>query len=595
MSNHNLWLRHNFPKKDIDIPALLIIQYKGSLGKKQTKTHFKVAPKHWNSKSQRINPEHLSLYPNIQEGIDSIKTGFTKQYDLLNKGEVTVQTVFDNLTFKRDLSGSIREFLNKTSHYSKSTINSYLDKLNGIEKYVGSEIKINQIGDRTEVLKIKMILESTPQLGNGGASYMKMLRTLSNNWDFKTKEIYKDAIPKTTESIKDKGFTPNQIKMGMNNIQTVAQLEAYLLWLYSFCLRGMTGKDIPNLDEESLEFENEDIPFNHYHSLGDSIKSTDPKRPSFTSKIHYSSARGKTGVHGKRLYNAFPTLFIKEWLRYCIGVAHPQYAYKGDDRIRLYNFQTKTNNNTVIPEGEVKWKKLKDVYYPMYKKQFGGSLHTARHTYQDCMERLGLSDFEQKRQIDHKVSKKALAAYAGKTGFLIQEDINQINVIEEFDMVEIVKMLCTKFIGRRDIENRPYSDNNIQVEFLLFSVLSEFKMDKYNWTGNDEKTYRKLIDALKFKGKLVLDKEKNEWVNVEPKVEDYEGQLLSYHNRREEFIQKSHISLENPSKSGIKFKFRVPEWAKDKLNEGISVPKELLETLKENKVEELHVFKENVE
>lgn len=584
MLTHKLWLKPN-GKIDSNIPQIISIYYKRSDNfRKQTKTDYKVAPIHWDSKSKSIKSQYLDKYPDVQEGIDSIKASFTKQYELLNKGQATIDTVFDNLTYKRDLNIPLSEFLNKTRSYSITSINSYKEKLKGVEKHIGKKLLINALGDRTEVLKIKRILEEST-LGNGAVSYMKMLRTLAGNFDFDTKKIYKDAIPRKTESYKE-GFSSAQIKLGINKIQTVQQLEAYLFWLYSFCLKAMTGIDIPNLDKECLVFENEDIQLNHYHLLGNLIKSTDPNRPSFTSKVHYNLIRGKSGIYSKGLYNGFPVLFIKEWLRYCIRIGHPQYAYNGDDPIRLFNFKTKDKKSNLIPEGATKWKALKDVYRDMYKKLFNGSLHRTRHTYQGCMERLGFTAFEQKRQISHTVSKDALQNYAGNIGVKTKEDLNQLSIIEEFDVVAILKMLCEKFLGTKDIYDRPYNDSKIKMEFLLFSVLSEFKSDKFNWTNNDEKIYQKLLDDLKFKGVPELDKVTGEYILKEPTEEDFEGRLLLMHQKREEFASKSGISLEKPSKSGIKFKFRVPDWAKDKINEGITIPEDILTKLEQNNIED---------
>lgn len=564
MISHKLWLKPN-GKTDLETPQAISIYYKRSDNfRKQCKTNFKVAPIHWDSKAKRIKPKYLELYPDVQEGLDTIVRSFTKQYKLLNKGEVVIDTVFENLTFKRDLTGSVRGFLKQTNSYSQTSLNSYNDKLNGIEKHIGGQLNINQLGDRTEVLKIKKKLEES-SLGNGAASYMKMLRTLAGNFDFDTKRIYKDAIPMQRESLKE-GFTSAQIKAGINKIQTVQQLEAYLLWLYSFCLKAMTGNDIPNLDIKSLKFENTQIPLNHYHQLGEYIKSEDPDRPSFYSKVHYGINRGKTGIAASGLYNAFPILFIKDWLRYCIRIAHPQYAYNGDDPIRLYNFKTKDRNGNPIEEGQSKWKSLKDVYYDVYGKLFNGSLHKTRHTYQSCMERLGLNAFEQKRQITHKVDKEALQNYAGSFGIKVKEDLNQLSVIEEFDINKIVKMLAIKFIGAKDIYDKPYADTKINIEFALTSFLMDLKTDKYNWSMREEKMYQKLLDDLKFKGIEEYNRITNEWESREPTENDYEGQLLALHNRKKEYTNKAGIELGKPSKKGsINFKFKIPDWAKEKI------------------------------
>ena len=39
MASHNLWLRLNFPKKNVESPQVICIWYKGVFGKKQRKTN----------------------------------------------------------------------------------------------------------------------------------------------------------------------------------------------------------------------------------------------------------------------------------------------------------------------------------------------------------------------------------------------------------------------------------------------------------------------------------------------------------------------------------------------------------------------------
>ena len=40
---------------------------------------------------------------------------------------------------------------------------------------------------------------------------------------------------------------------GISRIETLQDLEAYLFFLYSFCLRGLSGKDIFQMRDEDFE------------------------------------------------------------------------------------------------------------------------------------------------------------------------------------------------------------------------------------------------------------------------------------------------------------------------------------------------------
>lgn len=567
MLTHKLWLKPN-GKLDNKTPQVISIYYKRSDNyRKQCKTDYKVCPIHWDSKNKVIKSQFLDLYPDVQQGLDNIRAAFTKQYELLNKGEATIDTVFENLTFKRDLNGTVREFLQRTNNYSYNSLKGYNDKLDGIEKHLGKPLTINQLGDRSEILRIKKVFEESPSLGNGAASYMTMLRTLAGNFDFDTKKIYKDSIPKQTQNIKE-GIPPLRIKNGINNINTIQQLEAYLLWLYSFCLKSMTGNDLPNLDVNWLVFENNQIPLNHYHQYGEFIKSEDPYRPSFSSKVHYLKNRGKTGRKAKGLYNAFPILFIKDWLRYCISIGHPEYEYKGDDPIRLYNFKTKDEKGNPIPDGVKNWISLRNVYRKTYKRCFNGSLHRARHSYNNCMRRLSLNGIEQRQALSHKVN-DALGNYVGEFDVEVKDNLHQFEVIDQYDIIGIVEMLAKKFAKAKDEKDRPYMSPKVYVEWTLVSHLMKFEIDEYNWSNEDEKIYQKLLDDLKFKGIGHYDNQGN-WISREPNENDFEGRLLLLHNRRKELKKtEDHVILGKPkNKNSINFKLVIkPDWANTDPNE----------------------------
>ena len=50
---------------------------------------------------------------------------------------------------------------------------------------------------------------------------------------------------------------------GLNSINTFKQFEALLFWLYSFCLLGLDGVDIINIDEKKIVEENHNLDYYH--------------------------------------------------------------------------------------------------------------------------------------------------------------------------------------------------------------------------------------------------------------------------------------------------------------------------------------------
>ncbi|MDA9183540.1 hypothetical protein N9O26_02275 [Flavobacteriaceae bacterium] len=558
MSNHTFWLRFNFPKKDIESPQRVIIYYKNPNGtKKQIKTDYFVAPIHWDSKEKMIHKQYVHLYPHEFDQLTDIKRNYALLISQLNKGDIDYNTAFEKLTFKRDLSKSIREFLERSS-YSRQSKRSYLDQLAGIEKHLKTkDLPVSVLNDRVQLEKISRKLQESP-LGNGAWNYMNALRNWSNSHGFDTELLYKSIIPQKRDSFKFP-ISPKKFKTSFNEINTVTQLSAYLYWLYSFCLKGMTGNDIPNLEKKWLEFEGLDDTLNHYHQFGFIIKSDDPSIPNFNTKVNYWLYRGKKGTQLKGVYNLFPVLLIQKWLKHCLSISHSKYAYKGDDPIRLFNFKTKDDNGNMIPEGVEKWDKIRNTFYHIYKKKFNGALHQTRHTYTEQQIRLGHSDSEQRRDKGHKPI-GSLKNYSQGTGQIVSDEIRQISVNDSFGVDRMVEMLLKSFLGKKDILGEPYSNKEIEKEYWIFKALRKLEVND-QWSKEDNFNYHKLLDNLMHTGVDYLNKETGIWVTRDPVESDFTGRLAILHNRQKELVKSGGFKFVKPTKGGsIAIEFENPDW-----------------------------------
>ena len=558
MSNHTFWLRFNFPKKDIESPQRVIIYYKNPNGtKKQIKTDYFVAPIHWDSKEKMIHKQYVHLYPHEFDQLTDIKRNYALLISQLNKGDIDYNTAFEKLTFKRDLSKSIREFLER-SNYSKESKKSYLAQLAGIEKHTGiKSLPMSVLNDRAQLEKIARQLQES-SLGNGQHNYMNSMRNWSSNLGFDTELLYKSIIPKKRDSFKEP-IKPKVFKNSFSKINTVTQLSAYLYWLYSFCLKGMTGNDIPNLEKKWLEFEGVDEAINHYHQFGFMIKSEDPSIPNFNTKVNYKLYRGKAGTQLRGVYNLFPVLLIQKWLKHCLSISHPKYVYKGDDPVRLFNFKTKDDNGKPIQDGVEKWDAIRYTFYNIYKKKFNGALHQTRHTYTNEQTRLGHSDTDQRRAKGHK-PKGSLKSYSEGIGQLITDEIKQINVNDSFGVDSCVEMLLRSFLGKNDILGKPYSNPEIQKEYLLFNALKKIEVND-KWSKEDNFNYHKLLDDLWHTGVDCIDKETGKMISRDPVESDYTGRLAILHNRQKEMVRSGGFKLVKPKKGGsIAIEFEKPDW-----------------------------------
>lgn len=568
MSRYSIWLRHNYPNKETENPQFISIWAKGNGVKKQRKTRIKIPPLHWDTKSRNIKQEYRTQYRKQYSVIHQIEEDIVTQLELLEGGKITLETALDNLTNKRDKESTVVEFLNSRNNALKpSTMKTYKTNISAIESHLNSSLKVNQIIDRNEVQKIVKTLEDSRSLGNGVKAYVKTLRSIAKQFsdDVDINKVYEGLTPKGVETRKNP-LDPTQVKLAINNINSIGQLTAYLLFLYSYCLKGITGKDIPNLDKDTLVSGTKNHPLTHYHTLGDFIQSEDPERPSFSNKVHYQLYRGKSGVAVEGLYNAFPILFIREWLHHCLSIDLPKYVYKGNDPIRLFNFYTKDKKGNVILESEKKWEDIRHSYRKKYNKIFkgDGTLHQTRHTYMDVMERLNVPLIDQKRQLSHKVSKEAIDNYAGIKGINNKQDKVQTDCIEEFGIVEILNILSKKF--DKDYKGFGVScwNQKVLLEGEVFKVLQGWTIDNQLWTNANEREYQSELEKLRFKGSTKLN-EDGEVVTLEIKPEDYEGNLKRLYNLREESLRsKIKLKFVKPEKTNsIWFEFEEPEWFKE--------------------------------
>lgn len=568
MSSHSLYLRFDHPKKDPEALHTLKIYYIDPSGnKKQRKTDIKLQPIHWDDKLRRIDSRYakMTMYQQKHKRILELENQLHDAIFDLRKG-ATFESVMQKIFVEQNSELTLREFINKTNELSDKNKIRYYNEIKGIEKHCGIDnLRCSVLSDRNTILKIKDALMKS-DLGNGKYNYMSSLKTLSNILGYDSSTIFKNAIPKKIkEDIEPVEY--NQLMSGIGKINTVGQLSSYLLWLYSFCLKSVTGSDIPNIDLDSLVFEDDNEQTNHYHSLGDIIRSEDPSI-SFTKKIWWKDNRKKSTVPIKGLVNAFPTLFIRDWLHYCVKTATPQFAYTGDDPIRIFNFYTLKKNKQEDVDGLEKWNRYRHTPKQNLEKLINSGLHAARQTYTAQMEDLGKNGFEMDRQLGHNVSKGALKNYAG-TGLRYKEDATQNQVINEFDIVGIVEMLLKAFMYKKDmygklffpmdleegiIDGKPANkkiikDRKLYKSKIIFDLLKTVETNS-KWSNKDEAEYNMLLSKEIKKGKWEWDDQKGETVKREFSEKDYEGRLKELHELRKKIFKLKPYKIVK-SKAGL--------------------------------------------
>lgn len=506
--NHNLTITLAYIKTD---SGRLILRYTGDK-KREQKLHLNFPLKHWDSIRYNIKQSHQSKYPELAKLIERYKGNFPKVIDQLNRGELHPSNAIDAVMGKvigsvmsEQISSYIEAYKGDgTANYKKfkawyGGIISNLKKAN----YKIQELELGMLSDESIIKEIARIFRESPTIGNTAIEYMKMLDRISRDAGLQKNSLFKalKLIPKK-KPVNRRAVKAEELKMGIGRIKTFKQLEAYLFWLYSYCLKSMDGGSIVDLDESCLTLA-KGKKLSHYHLLGDFIGCDNPKID-FSHKVRYFKPRNKEeDVPLDGVYNMFPILFIRDWLHYLIKLNRPEHCYNGEDRVRLFNFKI-IEGKVRSAEGDKKWTAIRNVYRDQMQKMFGASLQYTRHTAgQNARKKEDLSQYDVDNILGHKHSGVNKTYLTG--GEIARKDVHQMKIIEELDVVNILSMLwnsLNKRIGTKyeltsdnvDVsKNKPFKPYNENL--LLGYALLGFKM-KAEWSTKDEIKYQELQSEL---------------------------------------------------------------------------------------------------
>ena len=304
-----------------------------------------------------------------------------------------------------------------TKRITKPNKRNYRNRLEGIRKHVLNAgrgdlhpIKFSHLQDPQAIESIASILRDAPSLGNGAIDYLKFLDRVTRDADLQKQEPFKRGklIPKA-QQFEPSIVTKMDIIQGFNKISTLQDYMAVNFWLLQFCLRGLDGQDVANISEEMIVSESpHGGVFRPY--LPDA-KLDDMWTGHLSEKQWLKLKRGKTAKNKDFyiLFNLFPTYFLHSSLQHLISLTHPEYAYKGKDKLRLFNFTTKNKDWTENTEGTLKWNNFRDTIYKKNKKILGAGLKAVRHSFDaPANQFLRMSDSEQGELLGHKERKESL-------------------------------------------------------------------------------------------------------------------------------------------------------------------------------------------
>ena len=275
------------------------------------------------------------------------------------------------------------------------------------------------------------------QTPNTGTEYLKKLNTVLKSYDSKEfpdkyfKEYYK------TEATTPKKPVPIPIIINaIKKIKSLKQLEAYLFWLYSFCLRGLDGQDV-TLVEDSLIVEDLAIDDFIFEQEG------------YDSPVHIELSRKKTRKRKfEILINAYPTLSINQALKTIIGINRPN-EVNHDDGLKLFKWDRITDKR--------KWDLYSDFLQGRLEHLIGRSFKSTRHTFTSTAEKLGVSVSDQSALIGNVSRKGSISHYSEIDKRRM--DLIHLAVISQADIIRIYINLLKRVKSTFEIDLISDADN----------------------------------------------------------------------------------------------------------------------------------------
>lgn len=572
MASHTLSLSlESLPPKQNGLHAIYIVhRYMNKVKRKSTE--YLIDKNHWDSKQGMIKAEHQEKYPQpMIDDLYSIKSQFNVLRVALREKTINYTTVFNRLLKKGSDEVDLKKFVltsSKCKKFTPKTKKKLISFIKAVEKklreakHYFTVLTTDVIVDEVYCNEINEILRESNISTNTRRDYLQKMDSISRQTDHPKNSVFKSEglYPKLEDTSQDP-VEFDALMNGINDIRTLQDLEAYLFWLYSFCLLGLDANDILNLDETMLYNKGDKIN-NHYHPEGQFLQ----QYSKMSEKAHLKFFRKKSKIPMTICINLIPILFIRDWLHYLLQINRPQFAYNGSDRLRIFNFKTLTAAGKDDMEGEAKKKAITDTYRDKTKRMFGGTIQQTRHTVTAQGQENGLTESELNGQLGHS-TKGSLRHYL-KT-HQIPKDVNHIHIIQEFGILNILKGLLDKTGLMKELVN----SEEIPFDFFreddfkkgqdkeILSVLRIISNGQSLsiWSVEDEKRYQTLM-AKESKGKWKFINGVN--TKVEVTEEMFSKELKDLIKKKEDLIWET-----GKKKSFVKADDKFNETLKNKIED----------------------------
>jgi hypothetical protein len=398
-----------------------------------------------------IKKSKRDKYTNLLTDIAEVNARIPEYKRKLNTGLIDQENaIIECLGLQKVVEGEVLEYTKQlepkrytNTKLTQSRIRNLIGRIRAMErklptKYVPLTFDILQneydVKQIAEILFDSKLSEATINKYMSAIDKVCSIKSERKFTPFKSLEL----IPYPKHVGKQESVPFRQIEEALNEVNTLQDLEAYLIWIYSFCLLGMNYTDMFNIDEKKIM--QEDYEWKPYH----------PEVQGYQVPIHIHYFRGKLSDRDRkkapiiRMINVAPIYLIIEMLRHIVKKTRPEYAYNGRDKLRIYNFYTKDEDYNEIPEGVAKKEAIRSTYYKKWKQMFGHSITHTRATSMKAGRNVGASFEELEAQLGHVtgVSKVFNTYYSAEQKAV---DTNHIFALMDYDIMQILRYIHKKF------------------------------------------------------------------------------------------------------------------------------------------------------
>ena len=560
MTQHTLRLSLESRKPGVDGRNMIFIRYTYQGKHKRKRTDYKLFKNHWDSKLGMIKTDCQQLYPqSMIDDLYSMQGQFNVLRIALRGKRINYTTAFDKLLKKGSDEVDLKKFIMtsaKCKKFTPKTKQKIISFIKAIEKKLREAkhhftvLTTDVIVDEIYCNEINEILRESNISTNTRRDYLQKLDAVSRQTDHLKNSVFKSEglYPKLEDTSRDP-VEFDALMDGINDIRTLQDLEAYLFWIYSFCLLGLDANDIVNLDESMVAIKGDKIN-NHYHPEAQFLDLFSK----MTEKIHLKFFRKKSKVPMTICINLIPILFIRDWLHYLVKINRPEHAYTGSDRLRIYNFKTLTAAGKDDMEGEAKKKSITDTYRDKTSRMFGGTIQQTRHTVTAQGQENGMTNSELNGQLGHS-AKGSLKHYL--KAHQITKDVNHIHIIQEFGMLSILNCLMhktdtmTELINSAEVRFQGW-DRSIFSDTPTRSAIRAIVSEELTlWSVEDEKRYQTLL-SKESKGKWQIIDGVNTKVEVTAKM--FSEELKELIQKKETIINDLNEKQRQDARANFKIK-----------------------------------------